>query len=169
MSQEGQGKSHRPGRVPVAILDIDYHHGNGTQEIFYTDGSVLYVSLHAQNDYPYFTGSTKEKGSGMGVGCNINFPLPRGTTDQKYCETLREAVACVQQFEPEYVVISLGVDTYVDDPISDFALTQDCYGEIGRIIGQLDKPVLFVMEGGYDIKTIGTNVCAVLEGFENVN
>lgn len=67
------------------------------------------------------------------------------------------------------MVISLGVDTYADDPISDFALTQDCYGEIGRIIGRLDKPVLFVMEGGYDIKTIGTNVRAVLEGFENVN
>ncbi|KAI0271442.1 hypothetical protein BC834DRAFT_442814 [Gloeopeniophorella convolvens] len=149
----------------VAILDIDYHHGNGTQEIFYSDPSVLYASLHAHDDYPYFTGAKTEKGSGEGSGTNFNFPLPRGTGDSVYCDTLVDATDVVRTFDPEYLLVSLGVDTYVDDPISDFRLSHACYSEVGRIIARLEKPTLFLMEGGYHMETIGKNVCAVLRGF----
>ncbi|KAI0042273.1 Arginase/deacetylase [Auriscalpium vulgare] len=133
--------------LPVAILDIDYHHGNGTQEIFYSDSSVLYVSLHAQNDYPYFTGSAAERGAGAGLGSTINHPLPRGTGDDAYCAALADAVAEINAFSPAYVLVSLGVDTFVDDPISDFALSRACYARMGRAIAQLRRPTLFVLEG----------------------
>ncbi|THH18624.1 hypothetical protein EW146_g2395 [Bondarzewia mesenterica] len=189
-STMSEGSNPQGEMLPIAILDIDYHHGNGTQEIFYSDGSVLYVSLHAQNDYPYFTGSTKEKGSGEGLNRNINFPLPRGTTDESYSSTLRSAASHIKHFNPAYLAVrcatapalspkasadlerdatSLGVDTYKDDPISDFKLTHACYGEIGRIIARLDKPTLFVMEGGYAVDALGSNVRAVLEGFEGTD
>ncbi|KAI0066592.1 Arginase/deacetylase [Artomyces pyxidatus] len=133
--------------LPIAILDVDYHHGNGTQEVFYSDRSVLYVSLHAQNDYPYFTGTASEMGSGAGLGFNLNHPLPRGTQDDAYCAELVAAVAQVRAFSPAYVLVSLGVDTYIDDPISDFALTEECYARMGEIVAGLDRPTLFVMEG----------------------
>ncbi|KAH9082249.1 Arginase/deacetylase [Lactarius deliciosus] len=162
-----QGFDQRPtAKTSVAILDVDYHHGNGTQEIFYSDPSVLYVSLHAQDDYPYFTGSTTEKGIDDGVGANINYPLPRGTQDSEYCAALSNAVEDIKKFDPEYLLLSLGVDTFVDDPISDFKLSPSCYTHIGRIVADLGKPTLFVMEGGYHMETIGKNVRAVLQGFE---
>ncbi|KAH9043658.1 Arginase/deacetylase [Lactarius pseudohatsudake] len=162
-----QGFNQRPTDKPsVAILDVDYHHGNGTQEIFYSDPSVLYVSLHAEDDYPYFTGSTTEKGIDDGVDANINYPLPRGTQDSEYCAALSNAVEDIKKFDPRYLLlrsfvfsyrglnlrliehlISLGVDTFVDDPISDFKLSPSCYTHIGRIVADLEKPTLFVMEG----------------------
>ncbi|KAA1477217.1 Arginase/deacetylase [Dentipellis sp. KUC8613] len=153
-------------KLRIAILDIDYHHGNGTQEIFYEDPSVLYVSLHAQDDYPYYTGSKAETGSGAGLGCTHNHPLPRGTADDGYLTELQHALAEIREFAPAYVLVSLGVDTYVDDPISDFKLTRAGYTRVGRAIAHLNRPTLFVMEGGYHIETIGKNVRAVLEGFE---
>ncbi|KAH9049538.1 Arginase/deacetylase [Lactarius hengduanensis] len=162
-----QGFNQRPTDKPsVAILDVDYHHGNGTQEIFYSDPSVLYVSLHAEDDYPYFTGSTTEKGIDDGVGANINYPLPRGTQDSEYCAALSNAVEDIKKFDPRYLLLSLGVDTFVDDPISDFKLSPSCYTHIGQIVADLEKPTLFVMEGGYHMETIGKNVRAVLQGFE---
>ncbi|KAH9176854.1 Arginase/deacetylase [Lactarius sanguifluus] len=107
-----QGFDQRPTDKPsVAILDVDYHHGNGTQEIFYSDPSVLYVSLHAEDDYPYFTGSTTEKGIDDGVGANINYPLPRGTQDSEYCAALSNAVEDIKKFDPGYLLLSLGVDS----------------------------------------------------------
>ncbi|KAI9445365.1 Arginase/deacetylase [Lactarius indigo] len=162
-----QSFNQRPTDKPsVAILDVDYHHGNGTQEIFYSDPSVLYVSLHAENDYPYYTGSTTEKGIDDGVGANINYPLPRGTQDSDYCAALSNAVGDIKKFDPGYLLLSLGVDTFVDDPLGDFKLSPSCYTHIGRIIADLGKPTLFVMEGGYHMETIGKNVRAVLQGFE---
>ncbi|KAH9056931.1 Arginase/deacetylase [Lactarius vividus] len=183
-----QGFNQRPTDKPsVAILDVDYHHGNGTQEIFYSDPSVLYVSLHAEDDYPYFTGSTTEKGINDGVGTNINYPLPRGTQDSDYCAALSNAVEEIKKFDPGYLLlrffvflyrglnlslrliehlISLGVDTFIDDPIGDFKLSPSCYTRIGQIVADLGKPTLFVMEGGYHIEMIGKNVRAVLQGFE---
>lgn len=154
-------------RPKVAILDIDYHHGNGSQATFYDDPSVLYVSLHGENDYPYFTGSASEQGSGKGKGYNVNFPLPRGITgDNEYCDTLQGAVAIVRNFEPSFLLISLGVDTHIDDPISDFKVTTSGYLRIGGIIASIDRPTLFVMEGGYALESIGKNVCNVLQGFK---
>lgn len=162
-----QGFDQRPAeKVTIAILDIDYHHGNGTQEIFYADPSVLYVSLHAEGDYPYFTGSTTEKGIDNGVNTNINYPLPRGTQDSDYCATLSNAVQDIKRFDPGYLLLSLGVDTFADDPISDFKLSHSCYTQIGQVVADLGKPTLFVMEGGYHMETIGKNVRAVLQGFE---
>ncbi|TFY58881.1 hypothetical protein EVG20_g7989 [Dentipellis fragilis] len=153
-------------KLPIAILDIDYHHGNGTQEIFYEDPSVLYVSLHAQNDYPYYTGSKSETGAGAGLSYTYNHPLPRGTADDGYIAELQRALDEIRTSAPAYVLVSLGVDTYIDDPISDFKLTRAGYTRIGQAIAQLNRPTLFVMEGGYHIETIGKNVRAVLEGFE---
>ncbi|KAI0249508.1 hypothetical protein BJV78DRAFT_663335 [Lactifluus subvellereus] len=153
-------------RLPIAILDIDYHHGNGTQEIFYSDPSILYVSLHAEGDYPYFTGALTENGMGDGVNTNFNYPLPRGTQDSNYCTALLKAVENIRGFDPAYLLLSLGVDTFVDDPISDFKLSHSCYSFIGQAIADLGKPTLFVMEGGYHMETLGMNVRAVLQGFE---
>ncbi|KAI0756130.1 Arginase/deacetylase [Daedaleopsis nitida] len=137
------------GSYRVAILDVDYHHGNGTQQIFYSDPQVVYVSLHAQGDYPYFTGAAEERGSGPGLGYNHNLPLPTGTTtDDIYCETLQNAVDVIRGHTGiEYILVSLGVDTFADDPICDFLLTASCYPRIGRLIASLGKPTLFVMEG----------------------
>ncbi|KAI0352281.1 Arginase/deacetylase [Trametes cingulata] len=132
----------------VAILDVDYHHGNGTQQIFYDDPRVLYVSLHAEGDYPYFTGSADERGAGAGLGYNHNFPIPpEKGTDEVYCETLQQAADVIKKHDITYLIISLGVDTYQEDPICDFRLTQRCYTRIGQIIASVGKPTLFVMEG----------------------
>ncbi|TDL26404.1 Arginase/deacetylase, partial [Rickenella mellea] len=153
-------------RARMAILDIDYHHGNGTQQIFYDDPSVLYVSLHAENDYPYFTGTALETGTGDGEKTTVNFPLPRRTTgDDEYCQTLERAVAIIREYDPVCVLVSLGVDTYMDDPICEFKITTPGYKRIGEIIGSIGKPALFVMEGGYHLETLGENVANVLRGF----
>jgi len=150
----------------IAILDIDYHHGNGTQEIFYSDPSVLYASLHAEDDYPYFTGAVTEKGIGEGVNTNFNYPLPRDTQDDDYCTALRKAIEDIRRFDPAYLLLSLGVDTFADDPMSTFKISRSCYTIIGQITADLGKPTLFVMEGGYHMATLGENVRAVLQGFE---
>ncbi|KAG8708724.1 hypothetical protein FRC08_018756, partial [Ceratobasidium sp. 394] len=152
----------------VAILDIDYHHGNGTQEVFYEDPSVLYVSLHAEGDYPYFTGTTKEIGKGPGVGFNFNIPLPQHTTGNKeYIAALKQVLGKISEYSPQRLIVSLGVDTYKDDPICKFQLTSECYVDIGREIGGLGLPTLFAMEGGYHLDTLGANVGGVLSGFEH--
>jgi len=153
------------GATKIGILDIDYHHGNGTQDIFYSDPSVLYTSLHAVDDFPYFTGSRTETGCGHGEGYNMNIPLPRGTMDSEYCAALELVVAAIRKFDPQYLIVSLGVDTYMDDPISDFKLTVTGYVNIGKMISGLRIPTLFVMEGGYHLETIGDNVFSVLQGF----
>ncbi|KAG8685114.1 hypothetical protein FRC09_014950 [Ceratobasidium sp. 395] len=166
-----QSKSASKGeneKCKVAILDIDYHHGNGTQEVFYKDPSVLYVSLHAEGDYPYFTGTTKEHGDGPGVGFNFNFPLPQHVTgDEEYIATLKQAITGISEFSPKWLIVSLGVDTYKDDPICNFRLTSECYIDIGREIGGLGLPTLFAMEGGYHLDTLGINVGSVLSGYEH--
>jgi len=126
----------------------------------------LYVSLHAENDYPYYTGSVEETGEGDGKGFNINFPLPKGTTgDNEYCIALALAVEHVLKFDPKYLIVSLGVDTHIEDPISDFKVTTTCYSRIGKMIANIQKPTLFVMEGGYHLESIGSNVSNVLAGF----
>ncbi|KAJ3183015.1 hypothetical protein HDU87_007437 [Geranomyces variabilis] len=151
----------------VAILDIDFHHGNGSQSIFYDTSNPLYVSLHGALDYPYFTGGQDEKGHGDGMGFNINIPLPIGTQDEEYIAALSKAIdAYVKPHDPAVVVVSLGVDTFCNDPLGGFFLTTQCYLDIGRVIGRLQRPTLFVMEGGYALEEIGENVVNVLQGFE---
>lgn len=152
----------------VAILDVDIHHGNGTQHIFYTRKDVLFTSLHGHPDwqYPYFLGSAAEKGVGDGEGTNYNFPLPKGTENALFLRTLNEACHLIERYEPAYLLVSLGADTYEKDPLGGFALTAEAYEAIGWRIAQLDLPTVFILEGGYAIAQLGTNIVNVLLGFQ---
>ncbi|MEN9934956.1 MAG: hypothetical protein RLZZ387_1535 [Chloroflexota bacterium] len=156
----------------VAILDIDFHHGNGTQQIFYERGDVLFVSIHADpaHHYPYFLGYADERGAGAGLGANLNLPLPPGTGDAVFLAALDEALAAVASFGPRALVVSAGLDTFVGDPVAEnggaFTLTAAAYPAIGRAIAALGLPTLFVQEGGYGIEALGENVVGLLRGFE---
>lgn len=156
------------GGAKVAVLDVDFHHGNGTQDIFYRRDDVLFVSIHASPDrqYPYFWGGADERGEGRGRGFNINYPLEKGVTDTRYLAVLDDACADVARFAPDFLVVSLGVDTFAGDPLGDFALTGAAFWRIGARIGQLCLPTVFVMEGGYAVDALGRNVVSVLRGFE---
>lgn len=156
------------GAERVAVLDVDYHHGNGTQDIFYTRNDVLFASIHGDPrvEYPYFLGYADEIGAGEGEGYNANYPLPHGTAWLVYQQALDAACQRVRQFAPDALVVSLGVDTYQDDPISQFKLSSPDYLRMGEHIGRLGCPTLFVMEGGYAVEEIGINAVNVLQGFE---
>jgi len=151
----------------VALLDIDFHHGNGSQQIFYARRDVFYVSLHADPNrhYPYFLGTGDERGEGDGRGFNLNIPLARGVTDDAYLDALSQACAQIRAYGPAWLVVSLGVDTFGGDPIGDFALTSQAYPRIGACIAQLNRPTVFIMEGGYAVDRLGDNVAGVLTGF----
>ena len=155
------------GRSRVAILDIDYHHGNGTQDIFLARGDVLFVSIHAdpKTDYPFYWGHADETGEGEGEGANLNLPLPRGTALAQFLPVLDRALAAISDFEAELLVCSYGADTFVGDPISFFALETRDYREIGRRTAALRLPTLVVMEGGYAVEALGDNVGSFLSGF----
>lgn len=154
----------------ITVLDVDYHHGNGTQAIFYDRADVQFISLHAhpRQAYPYFSGYEDETGTGAGVGYNFNYPLPVGTTWTNFAPTLAEALQTMQKYRAEALVISLGVDTYEQDPISHFRLKTKDYWHMGEMIAQAQLPTLIVLEGGYAIDAIGTNVVNFLQGFESV-
>ena len=150
----------------VAVLDIDYHHGNGTQEIFYARDDVLTVSMHADPhvDYPYFWGHAPETGSGPGEGHNLNLPLPRGTDEVRFLAALGAATARVRRWGPDVLVLSLGVDTYHDDPVGGFLLETESYARVGAQIARLGLPVVVVQEGGYALPALGHNVLSFLRG-----
>jgi acetoin utilization deacetylase AcuC-like enzyme len=152
----------------VAILDVDFHHGNGTQDIFYKREDVLYLSLHGdpRDAFPHFTGYAEEIGQDAGTGTTFNCPLPPGTQFKTWCDKLKESLTKIDQFGAEVLVVSLGVDTFEKDPISFFKLKSDDFLSIGKLIADLNIPTLFVMEGGYDIKELGLNVVNVLQAFE---
>jgi acetoin utilization deacetylase AcuC-like enzyme len=155
------------GARRVAILDIDYHHGNGTQQIFWERRDVLYLSLHADpaRAYPYFSGYASETGGGDGAGMNRNWPLPAGTTLDGYVTALAEALRLIAVFSPDApLVISAGFDTFEDDPIGDLALRTSDYGEIGRLIAALGMPMVVLQEGGYAVEALGANALALLTG-----
>ena len=156
------------GAKRVAILDVDYHHGNGTQSIFYERDDVLFASLHADPsiDYPYLLGYADETGRDAGEGFNFNYPLPWGTDWSGYSAALAQAGKQINRFAPDALVVSLGVDTFEGDPISQFRLTSADYPRIGAAIAQLGLATLFVMEGGYAVEEIGVNAVGVLTGFE---
>ena len=158
------------GAQRAAILDIDFHHGNGTQDIFYDRDDVLFCSLHGepQQAFPYFLGYADETGSGQGLGYNLNYPMPRDTSFIQWQQSLTAALAKIDAFAPEYLILSLGVDTFENDPISFFKLTTADYFTTGAMIAELQIPTLFIMEGGYDIDEVGINVVEVLKGFESV-
>jgi acetoin utilization deacetylase AcuC-like enzyme len=158
--------AHRAGRR-VAILDVDYHHGNGTQDIFRERGDVLFVSIHADpaTDYPYYWGHADEIGEGEGAGATLNLPLPQGTDLAAYLPALERALARIAGFGPDLLAISFGADTYEGDPISHFGLKTDDYEVMARRIAALALPTLVVMEGGYAVDALGANAAAFLEGF----
>ena len=156
---------------PVPILDVDYHHGNGTQQIFYARGDVLYVSLHGDPDraYPYFAGFADETGAGEGDGANLNIPLRAGCADEEYLAALGRALERIAAFGGSTLIVSLGLDTYREDPICDFALTTPVYAEIGRRVASTGRRILILQEGGYFVPKLGENVAAWLQGVERRN
>lgn len=156
------------GAGRAAILDIDYHHGSGTQAIFEARADVLFVSLHADPsvEFPFFLGYADETGVGEGQGFNHNYVLPAGTAAAAYLEALDDALARIEAFGPDAVLVSLGVDTFKGDPISKFALETQDFPVLGARVARLRRPTLFVMEGGYAVAEIGRNTVGVLAGFE---
>jgi len=155
----------RHGRV--ALLDIDYHAGNGTQDIFYERADVLSISIHADPhvEYPYYSGYADETGAGQGLGCHRNFPLPAGTPDSLYLATLAEALLQIRLFGPSSLVISAGMDLFGGDPLGKFRVTSSGIRTIGHEIASLGLPALIVLEGGYNNAALGENMLAFLEPF----
>lgn len=152
----------------VAIVDIDYHHGNGTQEIFYRDDCVLFCSLHADPDveYPFFWGGADELGEGLGAGHNCNWPLPQGVRDAEYLAALDQAIDAVRSFGPQYLVISAGFDLMEGDPVATrggFAVTLDGLRQIGQKLAGLALPTVIVQEGGYDLPRLGLYARTLLD------
>lgn len=149
-----------------AILDVDVHHGNGTQGIFYDRDDVLTVSLHADPDrfYPFFWGSGQERGAGRGTGCNLNLPLPRGTDDAGYLAALDTALARIHAFGADVVVVALGLDAHIDDPFKGLAITTPGFARMAQAISGLGLPMVLVQEGGYVSDTLADNLTAFLGG-----
>jgi len=155
------------GAGKVAILDIDYHHGNGTQDIFWTRGDVFYVSLHADpaTDYPFYWGHADEVGEGDGRGTTLNLPLPQGTALDAFRRTQGQALEAIAAFGAELLVVSFGADTYDGDPISAFRIDTPDYAVLARDIAATGLPTVIVMEGGYAVDALGANVASFLNGF----
>jgi acetoin utilization deacetylase AcuC-like enzyme len=153
----------------VAILDVDVHHGNGTQGIFYERPDVLTISLHADPTFfnPYVWGYAHERGAGQGLGANLNIPLALGTGDDGYIAALGGAEKMIGTFAPGALVVALGLDASEHDPLAGLAITTEGFERIGRVIAQLGLPTVFVQEGGYLSDSLGDNLRAVLGGFES--
>lgn len=151
---------------PIAVLDLDYHHGNGTQQIFWERPDVAYASLHADPNrtYPYYAGHATETGAGAGAGATFNQPLAAGTTDAEYLDALDRALDWLAGRPGELLVLSLGMDTYGQDPIGDFALTTPVYHEVGRRVAASGRPLVILQEGGYHVPALGENVRQWLRG-----
>ena len=151
----------------VAILDMDYHHGNGQQQIFYDRSDVLTISIHGHPSfaYPYFSGFSEEKGEGKGLGYNFNFPLKEVIDGEEYRETLGHAIKIVRKFKPEFLIIALGLDTAKGDPTGTWLLSPADFLQNGKMAGSLGMPTLIIQEGGYRNKYLGINARSFLKGF----
>ncbi len=152
----------------VALLDIDYHCGNGTQDIFYERADVLTISIHADPnvEYPYYAGYADETGTGAGLSFHKNFPLEKGTDDDRYLSALEEALSLIREFAPKYLVVCAGMDIYADDPLGTIKVTTQGIGQIGKRIAALGLPTVIVMEGGYNNEALGRNIIKFLGEFE---
>ncbi len=155
------------GHAKVAVLDIDYHHGNGTQDIFWARGDVFYASVHADpaTDYPFYWGHADEIGEGAGEGTTLNLPLPHGTQAAAFRVAQAKALEAIATFGATFLVLSFGADTWEGDPISNFALKTADYAVLARDIAALGFPTAIVMEGGYAVDALGANVASLLSGF----
>jgi acetoin utilization deacetylase AcuC-like enzyme len=151
----------------VAILDIDYHHGNGTQDIFWDRGDVFYASVHADpaTDFPFYWGHADETGAGAGVGTTLNLPLPQGTTLSAFRAAQAKALDAVARFDPGLLIVSFGADTFVGDPIANFALQTDDYAKLASDIAAAGLPTVILTEGGYAVDALGNNLARFLSGF----
>lgn len=151
----------------IAVLDIDVHHGNGTQSIFYERRDVLTVSIHADPTafYPFFCGHAIERGAGEGEGFNLNLPLPLGTGDAPWVETIEAAGRAIARFEPGAIVLSLGLDASENDPLRGLSVTTAGFRAAGRAVASLAAPMALVQEGGYISDDLTTNLVAFFEGF----
>lgn len=143
----------------VAILDLDYHHGNGQQDIFFERSDVLTISIHGHPRfaYPYFSGFDEEKGIGEGKGFNMNFPMPEKLDGKRYIVILEKTLRIIRRFKPEFLVVALGLDTAKNDPTGTWSLQADDYESNGRLVGALKLPTLVVQEGGYNHRNLGIN------------
>jgi acetoin utilization deacetylase AcuC-like enzyme len=156
------------GALRVALLDVDYHHGNGTQSIFYGRDDVFFVSLHGdpRTEYPFYLGHADEVGEGEGAGYNLNLPLPAGTSAAAWFAALEQACTRIAGYQADALVISLGLDAFEGDPISRFALASSDFTRLGERLARLGLPTVFVLEGGYAAAELGINAVNVLDGFE---
>ncbi len=157
------------GKERIAILDVDYHHGNGTQAIFYDRSDVLVINIHSDpvDEYPYFMGHADETGSKNGEGYTLNLPLAKGTDWQAYEPTLQSALNRIEDFKADALIVSFGADTYKDDPLGHFKLERGDFTKIGKMITGLQLPTATILEGGYAINDLGENVVAMLTGLKN--
>ncbi|RYD67558.1 MAG: histone deacetylase family protein [Sphingomonadales bacterium] len=155
-------------RGSAAILDIDVHHGNGTQAIFYDSPDVLVVSLHAEtsNYYPYFTGYADETGTGAGTGYNLNLPLPLGSADKVFLDAISQSLDRIAQFDPPALILSLGLDAAVDDPIGAMAVTTQGFERAAALIASFGRPTAIIQEGGYLCEALPRNLTAFLASFD---
>ena len=156
------------GATRVAVLDVDYHHGNGTQSIFYHRNDVLFVSLHGdpRTEYPFYLGHADETGEGEGAGFNLNLPLAAGSSVDAWFAALDRACERIARYGAQALVVSLGLDAFAGDPISKFALQSSDFSRLGERLGRLRLPAVLVLEGGYAAAELGVNAVNVLEGFE---
>lgn len=151
----------------VAIIDVDLHHGNGTQGVFYERNDVLTVSIHADpvRFYPFFWGHADERGEGLGLGYNLNLPLPRKSADAAFIDTLSAALRRVEVFAPEAVVVALGLDAFEGDPFGGLSVSTPGFARIAEVIATLGLPTVIVQEGGYLCDALADNLTAFLTGF----
>ena len=152
----------------VAIIDVDVHHGNGTQQIFYERPDVVFCSLHADpaTFYPYYAGHAAERGAGAGQGYNLNLPLAHGTGDIAFMDALDRGIWAIRRFDPELLLVSLGFDAYEKDPLGVLKISTEGFGAIGARLAALGRPTVLVQEGGYHVDDLGRNLVAFLTGFE---
>lgn len=152
----------------IGIIDVDFHHGNGTQDVFYEDPNVFYTSIHGEDEFPYYTGSANEKGEGDAYGTTLNLPLATGSSFQEYCQKLETALESLDAFKIEFLIVSLGLDTFHLDPLGNFQIQSEDYAIMGKTIRQrlARRPAVILLEGGYVAEHIGTNVVSFLKGWE---
>ena len=151
-------------------MDVDVHHGNGTQGIFYETNEIFTISLHADTKrfYPFFWGQAQERGKGAGNSYNLNIPLTRGTGNEEYLDALQTALTAVSTFGADVVVVALGLDAYEKDPLKGLAITTDGFAQIGAAIASLRCPTLFIQEGGYLSEELGNNLTSFMNGFGGI-
>jgi acetoin utilization deacetylase AcuC-like enzyme len=155
------------GIARVAILDIDYHHGNGTQDIFWDRGDVFYASVHADpaTDFPFYWGHADEVGEGAGADATLNLPLPQGTTLTAFRAAQATALDAIVRFDPGLLIVSFGADTFEGDPIANFALKTSDYATLAQDIAATGLRTVVLTEGGYAVDNLGENLASFLSGF----